>query len=145
MLFSKEEVFFDVFRSCNAGSKEDIWCGKCAKCLFAFIILSPFIAPERLTSIFGKNLLEDEGLRLFFEQLTGNAPTKPFECVGTVDEVNSALSMAITRWYKDRRPRLLTNYQPLPPNTPLATLQASHNLTPQLFNLLAKHVQAAID
>ena len=143
MLFSKEEVFFDVFRSCNAGSKEDIWCGKCAKCLFAFIILSPFIAPERLTSIFGKNLLEDEGLRLFFEQLTGHAPTKPFECVGTVDEVNSALSMAITRWYKDRRPRLLTNYHPLPPNTPLATLQASHNLTPQLFNLLAKHVQAA--
>ena len=46
MLFSRFTDYHDVFRSCNVGSKEDIWCGHCAKCLFAYIILSPFIPPR---------------------------------------------------------------------------------------------------
>ena len=35
--------YLHVFKSCNVGSKQDIWCGNCPKCLFAYIILSPFI------------------------------------------------------------------------------------------------------
>ncbi len=116
MLFSRFEAYHDVFRSCNAGSKEDVWCGHCAKCLFAYIILSPFIAPERLNRIFGKSMLDDETLRHEFRQLIGAAETKPFECVGTVDEVNTALSMALERWYLDAgkaRPALLEGYEPV--------------------------------
>lgn len=107
MLFSRFTAYHDVFRSCNVGSKEDIWCGHCAKCLFAYIILSPFIAPERLNAIFGKSMLDDTTLDLEFRQLLGLAETKPFECVGTVSEVRQALQMAVERWYKDRLPKLL--------------------------------------
>ena len=116
MLFSRYTHYHDVFRSCNAGSKQDIWCGKCAKCLFAYIILSPFIEPERLNAVFGKNMLDDLSLETEFEQLIGAAETKPFECVGTVSEVNDALSMAISKWYpsKEIRPTLLKDYTPRP-------------------------------
>ena len=107
MLFSRFTQYHDVFRSCNVGSKQDIWCGHCAKCLFAYIILSPFIAPDRLNRIFGKSMLDYVTLRPEFEQLIGEAETKPFECVGTVSEVRQALSMAIDRWYKTERPSLL--------------------------------------
>lgn len=107
MLFSRFTAYHDVFRSCNVGSKEDIWCGHCAKCLFAYIILSPFIEPARLNEIFGKSMLDDTSLDLEFRQLLGLAETKPFECVGTVSEVRQALQMAVERWYKDTRPKLL--------------------------------------
>ena len=112
MLFSRFTQYHDVFRSCNVGSKQDIWCGHCAKCLFAYIILSPFIAPERLNQIFGKPLLDDLTLEHEFLQLIGEAETKPFECVGTVSEVRQALAMTIRRWYKTgRRPALIENIE----------------------------------
>ena len=107
MLFSRFTAYHDVFRSCNVGSKEDIWCGHCAKCLFAYIILSPFIAPERLNAIFGKSMLDDTTLDLEFRQLLGLAETKPFECVGTVSEVRQALQMATERWYRGKAPKLV--------------------------------------
>ncbi|MBP5516191.1 MAG: UDP-N-acetylmuramoyl-L-alanine--D-glutamate ligase [Bacteroidales bacterium] len=128
MLFSRHEKYFDVFKSCNVGSKTDIWCGHCAKCLFAYIILSPFIEPERLQAIFGKNMLDDISLRHEFDQLTGHEDTKPFECVGTVSEVNSALSMTIAKWYCDKRPALLVDYTPQVLSTPLDSLFTEHNL-----------------
>ena len=143
MLFSQNEKYFDVFRSCNAGSKQDVWCGRCAKCLFAYIILSPFIPPQRLNTIFGKAMLDDIELRPFFEQLTGLAETKPFECVGTISEVHSALAMTIRRWYPTQRPALLTDYVPQPPTTPLNTLFPHHNLNNHELALLTQYVQAA--
>ncbi|MEG2177486.1 MAG: hypothetical protein RRY15_01230, partial [Bacteroidales bacterium] len=30
-LFAKQTAYFSVFKSCNVGSKEDIWCGHCKK------------------------------------------------------------------------------------------------------------------
>lgn len=48
MLFARNDKYFGAFKSCNVGSKTDIWCGNCPKCLFAYIILSPFIKPEIL-------------------------------------------------------------------------------------------------
>ena len=144
MLFSRYGKYHPVFRSCNAGSKEDIWCGRCAKCLFAYIILSPFIPPQQLDTIFGKNMLDDPAMRQFFDELTGHAETKPFECVGTIDEVNTALSMAVERWYPNHRPVLLEGYTPVATqSTVLSTLQPRHNLSPALVNLIQQHVQAA--
>ena len=144
MLFSHYGKYHPVFRSCNAGSKEDIWCGRCAKCLFAYIILSPFIPPQQLDTIFGKNMLDDPAMLQFFNELTGHAETKPFECVGTIDEVNTALSMAVERWYPNHRPVLLEGYTPVATqSTVLTTLQPRHNLSPALVNLIQQHVQAA--
>ena len=94
-LFSKAEAYHDVFRSCNAGSKTDSWCGKCPKCLFTWLALSPFISRARLTGIFGKDLLKDKELRATLEKLDGTAEVKPFECVGTVDEVCACINNCI--------------------------------------------------
>ena len=91
-LFSQCEAYHPVFRSCNVGSKTDSWCGHCPKCLFTWIILSPFLSREKLTSIFGKDLMADESLRSILEELNGTAAVKPFECVGTVEEVRACLN-----------------------------------------------------
>lgn len=90
-LFARCEAYHPVFRSCNVGSKTDTWCGHCPKCLFTWIILSPFLPKEKLIAIFGKDLMADESLRPIFEELNGTAALKPFECVGTVEEVRACM------------------------------------------------------
>ncbi len=90
-LFSGFPQHHFSFRSCNVGSKTDSWCGNCPKCLFIYVILSPFLPQEKLEKIFGKNLLKDENLVSVMDELDGKAAVKPFECVGTPEEVNAAL------------------------------------------------------
>ena len=128
MLFSRFTAYHDVFRSCNVGSKQDIWCGHCAKCLFAYIILSPFIEPSRLNQIFGKSMLDDISLEHEFRQLIGEAETKPFECVGIVSEVHQALSMAVARWYPTSRPAILNDFKDLNAPKDLSDLLPIGNL-----------------
>lgn len=97
-LFSQSTAYHEVFRSCNAGSKTDSWCGKCPKCLFTWIILSPFLSRQRLAGIFGKDLLTDPDLKPIVEELNGTSAVKPFECVGTVEEVRACVD-----FMKDRK------------------------------------------
>ncbi|HTX87343.1 MAG TPA: hypothetical protein VMC08_00005, partial [Bacteroidales bacterium] len=85
-LFSSFPQYFPVFKSCNAGSKTDTWCGKCAKCLFTYIVLAPFLGKEQLHKIFGRDLFADPTLIQVLDDLTGNSETRPFDCVGTVGE-----------------------------------------------------------
>ena len=92
-LFARCEAYHPVFRSCNVGSKTDSWCGHCPKCLFTWIILSPFLSKEKLVAIFGKDLMADDSLRPIFEELNGTAAVKPFECVGTVEEVRACMAI----------------------------------------------------
>jgi hypothetical protein len=110
-LFAQSPQYFYDFKSCNAGSKQNIWCGKCSKCLFTFIILSPFIKPDELAKIYGNNLLDDRELKLYFDELTGIADVKPFECVGTVDEVNAALCLAMQQYDGQELPYLLKYFK----------------------------------
>lgn len=92
-IFSNFTQYFPIFKSCNLGSRQDIWCCNCAKCLFIYIILSPFISQETLIEIFGENLLEKESLLDILNQLTGDE--KPFDCVGRRDEVNASLTYLV--------------------------------------------------
>jgi hypothetical protein len=103
--------FFQQFRSCNVGSKTDTWCGSCPKCLFTFIILSPFLKPDTLVGIFGHNLLDHAALENIFDELTGATEIKPFECIGTIDEVNMALNESVLMYDKERLPFLLKKFQ----------------------------------
>ena len=112
-LFSKNPKYFSSFKSCNVGSKMDTWCCNCSKCLFTYIILSPFIAKDNLTEIFGKNIFDDRNLLHEFNQLIGIAETKPFECVGTIEEVNCALCNIINS-EKGKLPFLLEYYKKSP-------------------------------
>jgi len=110
-LFSMFPAYFDIFKSCNVGSKTDIWCCNCPKCLFAFIILSPFISRDRMEKIFGNDLFEDIKLWEYLRQLTGLDEVKPFECVGTVDEVNFALQLILSGRKSEDLPVLLRLYK----------------------------------
>ncbi len=110
-LFSRNTEYFDVFKSCNVGSKTDTWCCNCPKCLFTFIMLSPFIEKGVMENIFGENLFENEKLEKTLYQLAGLTPEKPFECVGTINEVNSALAHLCKSKTYQPLPVLLKKYK----------------------------------
>ncbi len=111
--FAGQKQYHAVFRSCNAGSKTDSWCGRCPKCLFVYLILSPFLSEEEVERIFGRNMLQDEEMKPLLDQLTGIREEKPFECVGSRDEINSAIVLTIDRMEKEGRklPLLLDYYK----------------------------------
>ncbi|MCD6091245.1 MAG: hypothetical protein J7J72_07075 [Bacteroidales bacterium] len=94
-LFVKFKNHHYSFRSCNVGSKTDSWCRNCPKCLFTYIILAPFLPEKELNSMLGENLILKSSLAKSLKELQGLTDTKPFECVGTVGEVNLALYQAI--------------------------------------------------
>lgn len=96
-LFAGYDRYHMAFRSCNVGSKQGIWCGSCAKCLFVYIILSPFLPEDRLIRIFGEKLLDRPSLDRDFRELSGIDENKPFECVGTRSEVMAALKSYVER------------------------------------------------
>lgn len=107
-LFAKLKKHHYSFRSCNVGSKKDEWCCNCPKCLFTYIMLAPFLPEKELNKMIGENLIIKSSLQKSLKELRGLTKAKPFECVGTVDEVNLALYQAMTK-----------NEYPKPHNTDL--------------------------
>jgi hypothetical protein len=59
--------------------------------------LAAFLPKQEVVAIFGKNLLEDKKLTSLFEELIGIRNFKPFECVGTPEEVREALKKIIEK------------------------------------------------
>lgn len=116
-LFSKLDKYHKVFKSCNVGSKSTpwIWCSHCSKCLFVYIILSPFLYKDKLVDIFGEDLYENKDLLNTFIELLGYGDNKPFDCVGTYEEVNYAITKTINS-INGKLPYLLEyfkeNYKP---------------------------------
>lgn len=116
-VFSGLREYHQVFRSCNAGNAGknfDTWCLDCSKCLFVVMILSPFLSDNEIKEIFRINLLDSksEKMQRYFEQLIGMHESKPFECVGSVDEINFALCQAINKRNAEgtKLPHLLEYY-----------------------------------
>jgi UDP-N-acetyl-alpha-D-muramoyl-L-alanyl-L-glutamate epimerase len=103
--FIKYPKYFKVFSSCNrnfrinpsALPQKGRWCGECPKCLFVFIALAAFLTKKEVLDIFGKNLLEEKNLIPLFEELIGVRNFKPFECVGTQEEVKEAMSKILEK------------------------------------------------
>lgn len=83
------------------------------KCLFVYLILSPFLSEEEVEKIFGRNMLQDEEMKPLLDQLTGIQEEKPFECVGSRDEINSAIVLTIERMEKEGKklPLLFEHYK----------------------------------
>lgn len=104
--FVKHPKYFRAFSSCNRNFKilkqvqndtGSRWCGKCPKCLFVFICMAAFLPKGEVLDIFGKNLLDDKSLLPLFEELIGVRNFKPFECVGTPEEVKEALAKILEK------------------------------------------------
>ena len=95
--FLRNPAYLGVFRSCNAGTRTNSWCSHCAKCLYVYIMLYPFLSQGQLDNIFDHNLLDDTSLLQTFIGLVMPDASKPFECVGTREEINFSLRLAIDR------------------------------------------------
>ncbi len=107
--FTNYPRYFPHFSSCNRNYKikttENIpsnWCGECPKCAFVFVIFAAFTSADDVESIFGDDLLNKESLMKTYKELLGIEGVKPFECVGTPEEVKLAFYMLYKKGeYKD--------------------------------------------
>ncbi|PIW37295.1 MAG: hypothetical protein COW24_00885 [Candidatus Kerfeldbacteria bacterium CG15_BIG_FIL_POST_REV_8_21_14_020_45_12] len=91
-IFSEQTQWHNLFTSCNRNFARTAagkvrWCGQCPKCAFVFVILAPFMPKAELVNIFQKNILADGSLLTIFQDLLGETNQKPFDCVGTPEEV----------------------------------------------------------
>ncbi len=99
---------FSSFTSCNRnfrmhekGAKSK-WCRECPKCAFVFTMLAAFLPKKEMLRIFGENLFEKKELEPLFKELLGLSKFKPFECVGTPEEMVLALFISYQSGeYKD--------------------------------------------
>ena len=61
-----EAALQHAFMSCNRAfirdpsARSDGWCGNCAKCRSVFLSLAPFMSPDALSGVFGRDLLADD-------------------------------------------------------------------------------------
>ena len=91
-MFALHSKYFGAFSSCNKNftikDKQTVrWCNSCPKCAFVFAGLSAFLPKEKVIEIFGENLFSKKELLPLFRELLGLENIKPFECVGTPEEV----------------------------------------------------------
>jgi hypothetical protein len=108
--FARLPAYHGTFRSCNRAfhidpaRRLDHWCGECDKCCFIDLILAPFMPAAALRDVFGvvpgslgvAEPLEVAELAPKFRTLLGSG-TKPFECVGEVNECRAAVLLAARR------------------------------------------------
>lgn len=103
--FSSCNTNFKIFKSSLFSSleneKKKYWCNACPKCAFVYTILRPFLTWEETLSIFWKELYEEKNLETLFRELAGISWIKPFECVGTNEEVILAMKMSYDTWQWD--------------------------------------------
>jgi len=130
------ERYSGVFSSCNRafvhGSDHLSWCGQCSKCAFVFLALTPFIERKKLEAVWGgKNLLLDPALESTYRQLLGIEGDKPLDCVGEVKESRAAMRLA-----QEEYPQLLQKYQFDIPNDYDFRAEASHEMPPEIYQLL---------
>ena len=140
--------YHEIFRSCNAGAKQDKWCGHCAKCLFVAVILSPFLPYAEIVRLLGADLFNMQDMEPVLQELCGVLPNKPFECVGSRKEVNISLCLAIARAEREgeKLPLLLANYKQTPQYAEYAETAADfgqewdpqHNLPAELAELVKR-------
>jgi len=103
--FALLDEYHQAFQSCNRGfhidpaQRLDHWCGRCDKCVFIDLILSPFVDAAALAAVFrGREPLDDLALLPRFETLVDTSgELKPWECVGEVNECRAAVALAVQR------------------------------------------------
>ncbi len=110
-MFVKLKKYLFSFSSCNNNfkvnrpeeefSENKLWCGHCPKCVFVFLILSPFLSKEELISIFGRNLFQNVEILATLRDILGFGRSKPFDCVGTYSEARAAFYLSREKFRDD--------------------------------------------
>jgi hypothetical protein len=93
--FARHPRYFDAVTSCNAnfrlsGGEVARWCGRCAKCVFVWLVTSPHLDAHERDRVFGRDFGNDPENGDLLRELLGVSGHKPFECVGTPDEAAAA-------------------------------------------------------
>jgi UDP-N-acetyl-alpha-D-muramoyl-L-alanyl-L-glutamate epimerase len=111
--FAKHPSHFESFTSCNANFRQpgaaepERWCGRCPKCVFVELMLSPHLEDDQLRRIFPRSFIAEAVNIPLLEELAGLSGIKPWECVGTPDECRLSLTLlheqgrlrgAVTAW-----------------------------------------------
>jgi UDP-N-acetyl-alpha-D-muramoyl-L-alanyl-L-glutamate epimerase len=74
-----------------------LWCGHCPKCAFAFALLAAWLPLDQVVQLFGQNLFDRPANETLYRELFGLEGIKPFECVGTPEEMAVAVYLANQR------------------------------------------------
>lgn len=91
------------FSSCNVvnykqgeDNSELKWCGDCPKCANLYLLFAPFLPASELKSIFNdQDLFVKSSLEQVFKGLLGiDGVSKPFECIGEIEELRLAYHRA---------------------------------------------------
>ena len=134
--FAALPQYFPHVTSCNANWRiveekpEERWCGLCPKCAFAFNQFAAFLPQAQLLEIFPKNLYEEEALLPLYKQLLGLEGFKPFECVGTPQETEAAMHLAVERGELHETPVLKMFQEKKPRNEDALKQNLEELLTP---------------
>jgi hypothetical protein len=106
--------------------------------------MSNFVSQEELVDIFGENLLDNKDMLKYFIELLGKTENKPFECVGTIEEVNYVVNNLVDKmndlpyllkYYKD-------NYEVIKQDDSILTIiDDNHNLNDELLKLVKEELQ----
>jgi len=107
--FIKHKEYLPIFRSCNQGTKKNVWCNHCSKCLYVYIMLYPHLTEGEMKQVFSNEMLDDGSLEEVFKSLVLEEIDKPFECVGEKKEINYSLQKAL-ELKKNHIPYLLKKY-----------------------------------
>ncbi len=162
-LFGEMTQYHSIFRSCNreqtlaARTKSSDnraatptaarpgWCANCPKCVFTFLCLRCFLSQQQLNQIFGVDPSLQSDFTPIAGALAGFSEHKPFECVGTYEEVRACLN------------HLFENQKLQLPSSELSTsLQqqiesSAHTTLPELLkrwnkeHFLNSHLEALLD
>ncbi len=136
-LFAQYPKYFDIFSSCNNNFKviesnkttTHRRCGICPKCAFVYTTLRPNLSDEETIRIFGQELYNNNELVNLYKELLGIDGIKPFECVGTHEEVMYAMYLQ----YEKIKDTIL-----IPPIMELFKNEILPNFSPNDFHDLGK-------
>ena len=132
-----------AFMSCNKAMVRDVerrsdrWCGNCPKCRSVFLSLAPYLAPARLTEIFGNDLLDDASQISGFTDLI-DVHAKPFECVGEIASARHALMAlhALPEWKNHRVVVAVGEVSPV--SNSMSMAHQEHYIPEQIHHLVNK-------
>lgn len=99
--FARLPQYHATFCSCNTVFRQtagagDGWCGNCPKCRFVGLVLAPFLEPDAVTAIIGRDMFAEPDQVPGFAALMSE-DGKPFECVGERRESAAAMRLLSSR------------------------------------------------
>ena len=135
--FAQYSQYFDLFSSCNNNFKiiesnkttDHRRCCLCPKCAFVYTTLRPFLSDKDTQIVFSQELYDNANLIPLYKELLGIDGIKPFECVGTNEEVIYAMYV----YYKK-----IKNISQIPPIMELFKNEILPKLSPNDLLVLEK-------